>query len=58
MVFFAAAPAPELPTKDILSWIFDKPAYDVNKPVSNVLVEAGNIVTADVDWNNALTRGV
>ncbi|KAK5280818.1 hypothetical protein LTR20_002260 [Exophiala xenobiotica] len=33
MVFFAAAPAPELPTKDILSWIFDAPDYDVNKPI-------------------------
>ncbi|KAL6245817.1 hypothetical protein RBB50_006970 [Rhinocladiella similis] len=33
MVFFKATPAPELPTKDILSWIFDAPDYDVNKPI-------------------------
>ncbi|KIW11304.1 hypothetical protein PV08_10604 [Exophiala spinifera] len=33
MVFFQAQPAPELPTKDILSWIFDAPDYDVDKPI-------------------------
>ena len=24
----------DIPTKDILSYIFDKPEYDLNKPVS------------------------
>ncbi|KIX00982.1 uncharacterized protein Z518_10048 [Rhinocladiella mackenziei CBS 650.93] len=33
MVFFAATEAPALPNKDILSWIFDEPDYDVNKPI-------------------------
>jgi len=39
MAVFAATPAPQLPTKDILSWIFDKPDYDVNKPVCHTLFE-------------------
>lgn len=29
----------DLPTKDILSYIFDKPAYDQDKPVSESFVE-------------------
>lgn len=33
MGFFPVAEAPTLPTQDILSWLFDAPDYDVNKPV-------------------------
>ena len=33
MAVFEATEAPTLPNKDILSWIFDAPEYDVNKPV-------------------------
>ncbi|EXJ73638.1 uncharacterized protein A1O5_03400 [Cladophialophora psammophila CBS 110553] len=33
MVFLAAGETPEIPTKDICSWIFDEPKYDVNKPI-------------------------
>ncbi|KAI1625500.1 amp dependent CoA ligase [Exophiala viscosa] len=33
MALFAATPAPKLPTKDILSWIFDNPDYDVKRPI-------------------------
>lgn len=34
MAFFTAPPAPELPTQDILSWIFDAPSYEVDRKVS------------------------
>ncbi len=34
MVFLATGPVPDIPTTDICSWIFDRPKYDVNKPVS------------------------
>lgn len=33
MAFLKGPAAPPLPTKDILSWMFDEPAIDVNKPV-------------------------
>ena len=33
MAFTKAKPHAPLPTTDILSWIFDKPSYEVNKPV-------------------------
>ncbi|OCT52926.1 4-coumarate--CoA ligase-like 7 [Cladophialophora carrionii] len=33
MVFPATGPVPEIPNKDICSWIFDEPKYDVNKPI-------------------------
>jgi hypothetical protein len=32
MVFLATEHR-DLPTKDLLSWIFDEPSYDPNKPV-------------------------
>jgi hypothetical protein len=32
MVFLATEHR-DLPTKDLLSWIFDEPGYDPNKPV-------------------------
>jgi hypothetical protein len=41
MVFLATGPVPEIPNKDICSWIFDEPKYDVNKPVSNCRGPAG-----------------
>jgi hypothetical protein len=34
MAFFKGPSHPPLPTKDILSWIFDDVPFDVNKPVS------------------------
>jgi hypothetical protein len=33
MAFFKAREHAPLPTTDILSWIFDNPTYDINKPV-------------------------
>jgi hypothetical protein len=30
---FLATEYRELPTKDLISWIFDEPNYDPNKPV-------------------------
>jgi hypothetical protein len=33
MAFLKGPEGPPLPTEDILSWIFDKPTFDVNKPV-------------------------
>ncbi|KAH8650009.1 AMP-binding enzyme [Xylariales sp. PMI_506] len=39
MAFFPTTPAPELPTKDLLSWIFDAPSYDVNK---KIYIDASN----------------
>ncbi|OQV02545.1 hypothetical protein CLAIMM_07730 [Cladophialophora immunda] len=39
MVFFASGAAPEIPNKDICSWIFDEPKYDVNKPI---FIDASN----------------
>lgn len=33
MAFIKGSAAPPLPTKDLLSWIFDEPNFDVNKPV-------------------------
>ncbi|ETN43109.1 uncharacterized protein HMPREF1541_02267 [Cyphellophora europaea CBS 101466] len=40
MAFLKGPEVPPLPTKDILSWIFDEPTYDVNKPV---FIDATNI---------------
>ena len=34
MMVFKAERHIDIPTKDILSYIFDKPEYDQNKPVS------------------------
>ncbi|KAJ9603540.1 hypothetical protein H2200_011726 [Cladophialophora chaetospira] len=39
MVFLASGSVPEIPTKDICSWIFDEPKYDVNKPI---FIDASN----------------
>ncbi|EXJ60273.1 hypothetical protein A1O7_04425 [Cladophialophora yegresii CBS 114405] len=33
MVFPATGPVPDIPNKDICSWIFDEPKYDVHKPI-------------------------
>ncbi|OAG34742.1 hypothetical protein AYO21_11090 [Fonsecaea monophora] len=39
MVFLASGPAPKITNKDICSWIFDEPTYDVNKPI---FIDANN----------------
>ena len=41
MVFLAKETIP-VPTKDILSWIFDDVPYDPNKPVCDAPIPASN----------------
>lgn len=36
MVFFKAERHVDIPTKDLISWIFDSPQYDQDKPVSKL----------------------
>jgi hypothetical protein len=38
MVFFEATKRLELPTKDLLSWIFDDIRYDPDKPVRSIFL--------------------
>jgi len=38
-VFFKPAKTVHIPTKDLLSWIFDEPKYSQDEPVSRPLHE-------------------
>lgn len=46
---------PIIPEKDILSWIFDAPTYDVDKPVSTVPVVAPQVRFCQHKWLTELT---
>lgn len=47
MNFFKGKEGPPLPTKDLLSWLFDDPNYGVNEPVLTALIY--NHPSADVN---------
>jgi len=49
MVFFAAKKHVELPSKDLLSWIFDDIRYDPDKPVPTYALQLQRICLACSD---------
>ena len=44
---FLAAESWELPTKDLLSWIFDEPSYDLDRPVKLPIFQCAGRYEAD-----------